>query len=196
MFNIPLDRLYYINNFLLEKECEIIGDYVLKNESILMNLGEDVYGGIYSHNQKGTLTGRYVYYNCLNIDVLSSILRPKIKRLINLFDLDESLYIQCWINTIRYGENICEHKHISDDETHVYASGNIFISGDSNPGTNFYYPDEIKNFKNKPGALQLFHPGIPHGVKTYLNNDVRISIAFDIGNDKMLDDGGVIVKLK
>ena len=196
MINIPLDRLTYSNNFLSEKECEIIRDYVIKNESILMDFGEDTYRGIYTHNQKGSLTGRYVYYNCLNIDVLSSILRPKIKRLINLFDSDESLYIQCWINTIRYGENICEHEHISAGETHVYASGNIFISGDPNPGTTFHFPDKIKNFKNIPGVMQLFHPGIPHGVKTYLNNDVRISIAFDIGNAKMLDDGGVMVKVK
>jgi hypothetical protein len=197
MGDIVLGKLSYIGQFLSEEECQIIYDYAIENEERLINLGEDIYSAVKTKNPKGSLTGRYNLYNCLNIDILNPILKPKFKNLINYFNFDGELYIQCWINILRYGESLDIHRHVDYlDETYIYASGNIFIHGNPNPGTSFYYDDRIDNYKNRPGIIQVFHPIIEHGVRTYLNDDVRVSIAFDIGNQEMLEEDSILYRMK
>lgn len=173
----------YNKVILSKKECNFIETFILQNENLIKELGPDFYPG----TSEDSLTGRYPYFNFLNEQKIYNILVPKFKKIFKKINLIYPISIQCWANIFRYGEGIDWHKH-SSKEFKNFISGNIFISGNSLPGTNYIISNNDKNFKNVPGNLTLFRSDIIHRVYPNTNKIPRISLAFDIYENKIFEN--------
>ena len=165
-------------DLLTQIECDTIVREILSLEDAVKRLGPDIYGG----TSGDSLTGRYLYYNFLNIPEMNTILEPKLKELFG------PCVVHCWVNIFRQGEGIDEHRHISDKSTNTVltASGNIFLYGDPTTGT---YYEGVKH-DNKVGELSLFPSDMLHGVPKNTTGDMRISMAIDVhtGDEVLLNN--------
>jgi len=155
------------------EECKDISKILLRNEPMVMaipNTDNNTYKG---------LTHQFSVYNWLDNPEMVKYDIPK--RLFTLpeFQQEDILYVQCWANILRQGQNIQDHIHadtsMTPDMTAFFAS-NTFISGPTNTGT--YYNDTYE--RNEIGQMHLIGSLIPHKVKTHMSNTPRISIAMDI----------------
>ena len=167
-------------DFLTQIECDTIVNEILSLESAVKRLGPDIYPG----TSEDSLTGRYKYFNFLNVPEINTILEPKLKELFG------PCVVQCWANILRPGEGIEAHTHFIDDhpvyiESHG-ATGNIFLYGDPTTGTYYNFPElgplHVK-YDNKVGELSLFTPTLLHGVTKNTTGDMRISMAIDVHRD-------------
>jgi hypothetical protein len=165
-------------DFLTQSECEILINVILSLENEIKELGPDNYPG----TNPDSLTGRYLFFNFLHVDIVNSILVPKLRKLFG------PCVVQCWANSFRKGEGIREHAHVDKDEDVdiLYASANLFLCGDPNIGT---YYNGIKHV-NKPGQFTVFSRSELHHVPKNPTNDIRISMAMDIykGSEDMYKD--------
>ena len=155
---------------LSREECQTISDLILENEEMVKSLGPDIYTG----TAENSLTGRYYLFNYLNIPEINKILKPKLQK-------HFKGYIQCWANTIRKGEYIKSHSH-SNNPRDDYLCANIFLSGNTKPGTK-YYLDKPETVENNMGEMIVFHCHLVHEVQTYQDDEVRISMGMDILRD-------------
>jgi hypothetical protein len=167
-------------DFLTQEECDTIVNKILSLEDAVKRLGPDIYDG----TSEDSLTGRYEYFNYLNVPEINTILEPKLKEIFG------PCVLQCWANIFRQGEGIEAHTHFIDDDP-VYierhgATGNIFLYGDPTTGTYYNFPDldplNVK-YDNKVGELSLFTPTLLHGVPKNTTDDMRISMAIDVHKD-------------
>lgn len=149
-----------VYDFLTEEESKLISDYILKTESDVKSLGEDIYPG----TSDDSLTGRYTIHNYLNY-FPGKILIPKLKSIF------KEGVIQCWANTFRKGEGIEPHEHGEG-----FLSANVFLSGNPNIGT--FYGN--KKIKNEIGKLIVFSSETIHYVNPNPSDVIRVSMAFDI----------------
>ena len=167
-------------DFLTQEECDTIVNKILSLEDAVKRLGPDIYDG----TSEDSLTGRYKYFNYLNVPEINTILEPKLKELFG------PCVLQCWANILRQGEGIGEHRHFDgDDPAYIErhgATGNIFLYGDPTTGTYYNFPDldplNVK-YDNKVGELSLFTPTLFHGVPKNITDDMRISMAIDVHKD-------------
>ena len=164
-------------DFLTQEECDTIVNKILSLEGAVKRLGPDIYDG----TSEDSLTGRYQYFNFLNVHEINTILEPKLKELFG------PCVLQCWANILRQGEGIGEHRHFDgDDPAYIErhgATGNIFLYGDPTTGTYYNFPelDPIRvKYDNKVGDLSLFTPTLSHGVPKNTTGDMRISMAIDV----------------
>jgi len=167
-------------DFLTQEECDTIVHEILSLEDAVKRLGPDIYPG----TSEDSLTGRYKYFNYLNVPKINTILEPKLKKLLG------PCVLQCWANILRQGEGIDEHTHFGGVGT-AYAerhglTGNIFLYGDPTTGTYYKFPElgpfQVK-YDNKVGELSLFTPTLVHGVPKNTTGDMRISMAIDVNRD-------------
>ena len=110
-----------------------------------------------------------------NIYDYSKILHEKIP---------ENLWIQIWCNILRKDQSIDIHQH--DASEHSYLSGNLCLQS-NNTKTHYINPQNyFKKFnpeyssENKKGTLTIFPSTIPHYTDSVKDNDIRVSIAFDV----------------
>jgi len=90
------------------------------------------------------------------------------------------LYIVCWFNILKEGEEIKEHLHNSTFD--CYLSGNMHLDN-YNTLTKYKVPYErftSHDFTNEKGGLTIFPSCILHWSDKHLENNKRISIAFDL----------------
>jgi len=167
-------------DFLTQIECDTIVNKILSLEGAVKRLGPDIYDG----TSEDSLTGRYQYFNFLNVHEINTILEPNLKELFG------PCVLQCWANILRPGECIEGHRHFCDIPT-SYAerhgvTGNIFLYGDPTTGTYYNFPElgpfHVK-YDNKVGELSLFTPTLFHGVSKNTTDDMRISMAIDVHKD-------------
>ena len=167
-------------DFLTQIECDTIVNEILSLESAVKRLGPDIYPG----TSEDSLTGRYEYFNFLNVPEINTILEPKLKKLLG------PCVVQCWANILRQGEGIDEHRHFDGAPTNYIErhglTGNIFLYGDPTTGTYYKFPElgpfQVK-YDNKVGELSLFTPTLFHGVYKNTTGDMRISMAIDVHRD-------------
>lgn len=155
------------------EECINLSKILQRDESDILSIPNNDDRTIY----KG-LTKQFSVYNWLNNPDLQIYDIPK--RLFTLpeFQKEEVLYVQCWVNILRQGENIPLHEHGNPDipEWFEFYASNTFISGPEDTGT--YYNDTYE--RNTIGQMHLIGSMIPHEVKTHMSNTPRISMAMDI----------------
>ena len=167
-------------DFLTQEECDTIVNKILSLEDTVKRLGPDIYGG----TSEDSLTGRYSYFNFLDVPEINIILEPKLKKLLG------PCVVQCWANILRQGEGIDEHRHFNGAPANYIErhglTGNIFLYGDPTTGTYYNFPEfgplSVK-YDNKVGELSLFTPTLFHGVHKNTTGDMRISMAIDVHRD-------------
>jgi len=97
--------------------------------------------------------------------------------------IPKELYIQCWYNVMRKGEQIKTHLH--DIGSHCYLGGHICVQAD-NTSTHYINPINqlndpmIYSSENIVGKMTLFPNNVPHYTDVYEGNTERITLAFDI----------------
>jgi hypothetical protein len=165
-------------DFLTQEECDTIVNKILSLEDTVKRLGPDIYPG----TSEDSLTGRYKYFNFLNVSEINTILEPKLKEMFG------PCVVQCWANILRQGEGIEVHRHaLGDDPEPHGATANIFLYGDPTIGTCYIFPElgplNVK-YDNKVGELSLFTPTLKHSVPKNTTGDMRISMAIDVWTTK------------
>lgn len=159
-----------------DEECDRLTKILLRDERMVLSI---------PNNQESSYTGtthQFPVYNWLNNIDLEQFDIPK--RLFTLpeFRQEKVLYVQCWVNILRQGENISTHCHGDENLdltiNNFYAS-NTFISGPTTTGT--HYNDTYE--RNTKGTMHLIGSMVEHGVSTHMSNTPRISMAMDIYHD-------------
>ena len=91
---------------------------------------------------------------------------------------DTPLYVQCWANVMRKGDQIKSHKHESRDGTSPvkHLCGHLSVQVDGSTST--YY--DGSPILNKNGQMTFFPAHTFHWTDRYENNSERITVAFDI----------------
>ncbi len=172
-----------INVYDSDLDTDHLKKIILKNESKIIEKylpttwdNSELFDGATGLGFK-SLTSRSCHYNLLEWRGTKK-LREAIKKYYQKYTSDtDEIYVQCWANVMRYGEQIKAHVHSDEASTKIYkkVSGNLFVCGDN---TNTYYLNNP--VENKSGRLVLFRSSIPHHTDAYLGDSERISIGFDI----------------
>jgi len=131
-----------------------------------------------------SLTARSNKYNLLKFDSAAT-LRSAIKRTHDVFvkelgaQTPPEIYAQCWANVMRKGEQIAVHSHGKDP--YGYLSGHVCVQV-TNTNTNYYNPygGDPWPSENKAGKITLFPNWVKHGTDKVVDDQERITIAFDI----------------
>jgi hypothetical protein len=133
---------------------------------------------------KNSMTARSSNYNLLFWPEMSP-LRSAIRKAHDIFvnelgiDMKEKLYIQCWANVMRVGEEIKQHQHWKT--SYSYLGGHVAIQ--CNDTCTYYvnpFTRESYASPNEHGKITLFPNWIEHYTDTHRSNSERITIAFDI----------------
>jgi len=166
--NLKLD---YLKKFILEFEKECLEKYKPYSDAGT-GLGKD------------SLTSRYKYYNLLKIketSYLKKIIRKSYDDFLNQLNLksEENIYVQCWANVLRKGQKINAHRH--DLNNYGYLGGHICVST-NDTSTHYVLPyfEKPYEIKNKNGMITMFPSWMEHYTDEVINNEERITIAFDI----------------
>lgn len=175
--NILNIDVLYLKQFILEKEKEILKKYPAWNDGYT-GLGND------------SLTSRYYYYNLLQykeLNFLKGLIKLEHDNFLDQLDIKkENIYIQCWANVMRKGDQIKKHSHYKTN--YGYLGGHICID---TVNTNTYYvnPYERGDFisKNVNGKISLFPSWLPHYTDE-VKTDLRITIAFDMITEETWND--------
>jgi hypothetical protein len=93
------------------------------------------------------------------------------------------MYIRCWANVLRHGEEIKPHLHSVHEWS--YLSGHVTVKCNDtrtvyiNPINQINDP-QIYAKENKVGELTIFQSNIPHYTTPHMHESERITIAFDL----------------
>tara|TARA_B100000902_G_C27011583_1_gene765072 strand:+ start:64 stop:738 length:675 start_codon:yes stop_codon:yes gene_type:complete len=98
-------------------------------------------------------------------------------------ELPKELYVQCWANIMRKGDQFKAHIH--DIGPNCYLAGHICVQCDD---TSTHYINPINQIndpmafasKNEVGKVTLFPNNIPHYTDMQKGDKERITIAFDL----------------
>ena len=99
---------------------------------------------------------------------------------------DTPLYVQCWANVMRKGDQIKAHKHESWDGTSPvkHLCGHLSVQVDGSTST--YY--DGSPILNKNGQMTFFPAHTFHWTDRYGNNSERITVAFDILSEEFYNE--------
>jgi hypothetical protein len=136
-----------------------------------------------------SITSRFLSYNPLTWTHSDEImnLREKIYTLYLEFHktlkiVRQPMYLQCWANIVRPGQQINLHLH--DISEYSYLSGNLLLQGSPsvieyhNPQNCIIKP-EPHRVEQSPGQITIFQSCIPHQVPEYTGTEPRVSLSFD-----------------
>tara|TARA_R100001086_G_scaffold242889_1_gene171100 strand:- start:61 stop:765 length:705 start_codon:yes stop_codon:yes gene_type:complete len=190
-FPIAEDKITTVNfkkiaKLVLEKEKLMLKSSKKKQAFIGPFIETDGYTGL----GKKSLTSHYASYNLLDFK------HPEIKKLKKAIlesharflealkiPLYPELYIQCWANVMRKGEQIKAHIHSVLPDTYLGGQINVQVQDTStwyiNPVNQINDP-ELYESRNEVGKLTLFQNCVPHYTDKQVSTTPRITIAFDL----------------
>jgi hypothetical protein len=190
-FPIAEDKITNVNfkkiaKLILAKEKLMLKSSKKKQAFIGPFVEMDGYTGL----GKQSLTSRYASYNLLDFK------HPEIKKLKRAIlvsherflealkvPLYPDLYIQCWANVLRKGEQIKAHLHGVLPDAYLGGQINVQVQDTStwyiNPVNQLNDP-ELYESKNEVGKITLFQTCLPHYTDKQVSNTPRITIAFDL----------------
>ena len=154
---------------------------ILKNESkIIKKYPPRGYDGLITDGNtglgSGSLTSRFYHFNVLGWWGTRS-LRKWIRKGYEIYNgVSGTLYVQCWANVMRKGEEIKSHNHSQNSNTLDALSGHLCVQVDGFTST-YYQGDPISN---KNGAISFFPSSMYHWTDKYMGDSERITVAFDI----------------
>tara|TARA_R110000751_G_scaffold52663_1_gene114683 strand:- start:3960 stop:4613 length:654 start_codon:yes stop_codon:yes gene_type:complete len=181
-----------LNKFLLQLEKELL------QKPSLSTGGTGVKG----------VTSRFGYYNLFfkehpELRKVESFIYENIKYFLKHKNISQNeIYVQCWFNVLREGEEIKIHRHRAVGDFNLsFISGNLSTT-DNDTKTYYTTFNEEKSFSidNEKGKLTLFPSYTPHFTTINKSKKERISIAFDIHPEVSFIDpkyieGGIIKKV-
>ena len=165
---------------ILRNEPKVIKKYPAKN----WNLSSDFDGNTgLGYN---SLTSRSCHFNLLDWWGTGKIRKWIRKGYEEYNDIkDTPLYVQCWANVMRYGEQIKSHRHSESLE----VGGDRFLSGHLNVqvdgSTSTYYGGNP--VLNENGQMTFFPGYVFHWTDRYEGYGERITVAFDIYNKEFFE---------
>jgi len=200
-----VDKVYWslIKNIILKKEKEIINFTRPSNENKENISSYDGYTGLGSNS----LTSRFQHFNVFNweeseLTAIKEGIKKKYFEYLSLLNVPRrKVWIQCWANVMRKGEEIKPHLH--GVGPYSYLGGHICVTY-NNTSTFYINPvnqindPEVYESKNEIGKITLFKSCVPHYTSVNNSDHERITIAFDFivnedPNDKsnliLIDDG-------
>jgi len=130
---------------------------------------------------ENSLTSRFFHFNVLNWWGTKS-LRKWIRKGYEAYTgiKGNSLYVQCWANVMRKGEQIQSHQHCSyndriiTSEQHLCGHLNVQVDGLT---STYYEGNPILNVKR---AMVFFPNNVLHWTDRCESESERITIAFDV----------------
>ena len=164
---------------LLSKEKEVL-------EFPISTVSGDAYTGL----KKDSTTTRFDKYNVLkwegeNIKHIKGNIISFHNHILKYFNQPpvNELYIQCWYNVMRKGEQIKPHLH--NIGPNCYLGGHICVQCDD---TSTHYINPINQIndpmtyssKNDVGKMTIFPDNVPHYTDIHNSDKERITIAFDL----------------
>jgi hypothetical protein len=178
-------------NILSELNISDIKNAILKNEKDIVQNNKyiDDWGTGLGEN---SLTSRSNYYNLLEWPETNHI-KPIIKNTYNTFlssiglPPEKTIYVQCWANVLRNSQIINTHRHW--DSIYTYLGGHICIQ-QHETSTYYKHPFSSNDYvsKNESGKITLFPSWVEHGTTQHTHDQERITIAFDIITQIVLDE--------
>jgi hypothetical protein len=126
--------------------------------------------------------GRYenLYVDKDYFDGLDYILDQAVQQASTLLNISvQDLKIGFWFNLMRQGDVTLEHRHDDDDEL---LSGTYYINVPPDSGKLILIvAGTQKTFEPEEGLFVFFDPRIPHAVTEHQDEQLRLSIGFNIG---------------
>jgi len=188
---IGLSKSFWLwNPDLLKFNNKKVISYLLKKEKEIINkfpAGADGYT-----NLPNSLTSRFSFYNFFTyfengpkeINIIKNFIKKNIKNLLNKFNINkiDDLHIMCWYNVLRKGEEIGEHTHFGIKGLYKsFISGHFCVNAFN---TSTFYKNMFNSYnikiKNEIGQITLFPSHLLHWTDKHEDDEVRISIAFDL----------------
>jgi len=175
-----------LGSYQTDIDYKFFADLILKKESSILKKhsattirGDEIFDG-----QTGlgvnSLTSRASHYNLLDWKESKDLI-VSIKKAYIIFSNDkEPIYVHCWANVMRDGDQIGEHRHGMFPYTFDYFSGHLGIMVDGTTSTYYRTNDGVGGEKNKEGVITFFSSPYLHWTDQYNGDSTRITIAFDI----------------
>lgn len=185
-FRIPILR----KKILTDEECRLLRHHILEKESEVIQKSQPVpIAGV-----SAGLTAHWSDYNVLTWQVPAQLgLKQRIfetyRQYLKLSEVKPfENQIQCWANALRKGEGLERHLHSNRPITAI--SGHLALSTTA-AATLYHFPFIMKCAETKTetyclklestaGWMTLFPSWVQHSTMTYQEDEVRVSIAFDI----------------
>lgn len=171
--NIGLDLADALKDIILKKEPKILS--MFEGRSTMITKG---------HPSK-SMVGYFAYYNIFSwsdepVLEFKEQIKNAIKDYEEIFGKKyETIYGKCWSPVLRKEEYIPKHNHTFAGDTHMYLSGHMTLQA-NNTKTYYTHNNEDHFIINKPGQLSLLPSNILHWTDKNPNDEVRVSIAFDL----------------
>tara|TARA_R100001244_G_scaffold78447_1_gene61907 strand:- start:1 stop:594 length:594 start_codon:yes stop_codon:yes gene_type:complete len=175
-----------LKSYQTDINCKFFADLILKKESNILKKyssttirGEKNFDG---HTGLGvnSLTSRASHYNLLDWKESKDLIDCIKKAYVTFTQNKDSIYIHCWANVMRGGEQIKEHNHGMYPYTFDHFSGHLGIMVDGTTATYYRVNNKTVEETNKEGLMTFFSSAYPHWTSQYNGNSTRITIAFDI----------------
>ena len=202
IFNQNYKYFIFENNYSHKIKPKKIASFILKKEKNIINQTKEDYKKFIEKNPtwvdgatglgKNSLTSRSPLYNLVEFketEHLKKIIKNAHMDFMKELNLtfEDNLYIQCWANVMRKGEEIKKHSHSINN--YDYLSGHICIQ---TKDTKTYYIEpyhkEVFSLTNTIGNITLFPSWVEHFTDKVLKDEERITIAFDLRNSKSMED--------
>lgn len=167
-----------------------VAEIILSKEKQIIETTEPLFDNDgYTGLGTDSLTSRFMRFNVFSWDepeiqkLKSSVFNKYLEFLQDLNVPRRKVYIQCWANVLRHGQEIKAHSH--DCGNNSYLSGHISVQVDNTSTCYYTSTDQLNNpaiyeSKNEIGKLTIFQSCVPHYTTKNLSDRERITIAFDL----------------
>ena len=190
---------WFLGHTILKKiNWNIVSDIVLLKEKEILHENTELISDGYTGLGSNSLTSRFKTFNVLTwhnteIEKIHQGIKHLHDEFIDILPFEKykgKLWIQCWANVLRKGEEIKPHNHASGP--YSYLSGHITVQCKDtktiyiNPNRDNINKDAREEYSidNVPGRISMFQSDIMHYTSVHKDDKERITIAFDIFVDE------------
>ena len=186
--------MYHIKQLQTDIDCVELSKLLLKKEpEIIKKYPPTGFGGKFSDGNTGlgenSTTSRFYHYNVLNwegTDLLKKYIKLGYEEYTGL--KDTAIYVKCWVNVTRKGDQIKPHQHAHIDyKENNYLCGHFNAQVDGTTSTFYQLNDHVEKMKNISGNIIFFPSYVFHWTNLYNGNSQRITCAFDIKSKEFFE---------